>query len=124
MDGHSHHVAQPAHRPGQVEDQGNGQPLPVHLHLRVAGKVFQPGRLQKAMSANTPEDLQRIYHARFEKTAAYRRKVWSVLLPDFFQQYVDPAGTVLDLGAGYGEFINQVQCGKKYAMDLNPGTKA
>jgi len=76
------------------------------------------------MSANTPEDLQRIYHARFEKTAAYRRKVWSVLLPDFFQQYVDPAGTVLDLGAGYGEFINQVKCGKKYAMDLNPGTKA
>jgi SAM-dependent methyltransferase len=27
---------------------------------------------------------------------------------------------VLDLGCGYGEFINNVTCGTKYAMDLNP----
>lgn len=28
--------------------------------------------------------------------------------------------TVLDLGCGYGEFINNVQASKKLAMDLNP----
>jgi SAM-dependent methyltransferase len=27
---------------------------------------------------------------------------------------------VLDLGCGYGEFINQVHCDQKFAMDLNP----
>ena len=27
---------------------------------------------------------------------------------------------VLDLGCGYGEFINQVRCREKFAMDLNP----
>jgi SAM-dependent methyltransferase len=27
---------------------------------------------------------------------------------------------LLDLGCGYGEFINQIQCAKKFAMDLNP----
>jgi thymidine phosphorylase len=30
---------------------------------------------------------------------------------------------VLDLGCGHGEFINNVQCGKKIAMDLNPAAR-
>ncbi len=72
------------------------------------------------MSANQPDELQRIYGARFEKTRDYRKRVWSVLVPEFFQKYVPPSGSVLDLGCGYGEFINAVQCGQKLAMDLNP----
>ena len=72
------------------------------------------------MSAHSSADLRRIYQARFAKTAAYRRQVWRVLIPDFFQQYIQPNDTVLDLGCGYGEFINQVRCGSKLAMDLNP----
>lgn len=72
------------------------------------------------MSANAPADLKRIYEARFESTRRYRERVWSVLLSDFFQKYIGPSEAVLDLGCGYGEFINQVRCGKKYAMDLNP----
>ena len=27
--------------------------------------------------------------------------------------------TVLDIGAGYCEFINNIQCAQKYAIDLN-----
>jgi len=72
------------------------------------------------MSANQPEELRRIYGARFEKNLSYRKKVWGVLVPQFFQKYVAPSATVLDLGCGYGEFINTVQCGRKLAMDLNP----
>jgi SAM-dependent methyltransferase len=72
------------------------------------------------MSANQPEELQRIYGARFEKNQIYRKKVWGILVRDFFQKYVSPAATVLDLGCGYGEFINAIQCGRKLAMDLNP----
>jgi len=71
------------------------------------------------MSANTPADLKRIYKARFERNRDYRRRVWSVLLSDHFQKYVGPNDAVLDLGCGYGEFINQVRCGRKFAMDLN-----
>jgi len=41
---------------------------------------------------------------------------------DYFQQFIRLEDTVLDLGAGYGEFINHVQCAKKYALDLNPDT--
>jgi hypothetical protein len=33
-----------------------------------------------------------------------------------------PDSAVLDLGSGYCEFINQINAGRKYAMDLNPAT--
>ena len=72
------------------------------------------------MSANAPADLQRIYEARFESRRAYRRHIWSLLIGDFFQQFIAPGDAVLDLGCGYGEFINTVRCARKLAMDLNP----
>ncbi len=72
------------------------------------------------MSANPPEDLQRIYALRFEQNLDYRRAVWRILIGDFFQSLVKPTDSVLDLGCGYGEFINQIRCGEKFAMDLNP----
>jgi SAM-dependent methyltransferase len=72
------------------------------------------------MTANQPDELRRIYGARFEKNLAYRRRVWEVLVREFFQSYVPPMAAVLDLGCGYGEFINTIQCTRKLAMDLNP----
>ena len=72
------------------------------------------------MSANVPTDLQRIYEGRFKKNLDYRRAVWRVLIDHFFQKWVQPTDSVLDLGCGYGEFINQVQCEERFAMDLNP----
>ncbi len=72
------------------------------------------------MTANQPEELSRIYGARFEKNLAYRQRVWRGLVRNFFQNYVSPSATGLDLGCGYGEFINNHQCHRKLAMDLNP----
>jgi SAM-dependent methyltransferase len=72
------------------------------------------------MTANQPEELRRLYGTRFEKNLEYRKRVWSVLVPEFFQKYASPAASVLDLGCGYGEFINAIRCGRKLAMDLNP----
>src|ERR1039457_7375243 len=72
------------------------------------------------MSANSARELQKIYGARFAQNLAYRRKVWNVLVPSFFQKYVALGDAVLDLGCGYGEFINTIRCGQKFAMDLNP----
>jgi SAM-dependent methyltransferase len=72
------------------------------------------------MSANSAEDLRRIYAARFSANLEYRQAIWKVLIRDFFQRYISPGDAVLDLGCGYGEFINQVPCREKFAMDLNP----
>jgi SAM-dependent methyltransferase len=69
---------------------------------------------------NSTAQLQEIYQRRFGSTAAYRQRVWSVLTKQFFPKYVSAESDVLDLGCGYGEFINQIRCRKKYALDLNP----
>ena len=64
--------------------------------------------------------LSAIYQRRFSRTAAYRNRVWRVLTASFFNAWIKPEATVLDLGCGYGEFINNVRAGRKLAMDLNP----
>ncbi|MEI6860754.1 MAG: class I SAM-dependent methyltransferase [Verrucomicrobiota bacterium] len=69
---------------------------------------------------NSPSELSKIYHRRFARTMAYRNRVWQVLTQEFFHRWVRPDATVLDLGCGYGEFINNVAAGRKLAMDLNP----
>jgi len=74
------------------------------------------------MSTHTPEELQRMYGARFSSNLDYRKQVWTVLVADTFSRYVQPTDSVLDLGCGYGEFINTIQCRKKFGMDLNPDT--
>ncbi len=40
-------------------------------------------------------------------------------MTDFFQQYIDKDDTVLDVGCGYGDFINYVKAKKKLAVDIN-----
>lgn len=71
---------------------------------------------------NAGDDLQTIYSQRFATNQAYRQKVWQVLIAGFFKQFITPTASVLDLGCGYGEFINQIAAGKKYGMDLNADT--
>jgi SAM-dependent methyltransferase len=68
-------------------------------------------------------ELEVIYGNRFRTTELYRTEVWKTLIRHWFQAYVSPEATVLDLGCGYGEFINNIQCARKYGMDLNPSTK-
>lgn len=70
------------------------------------------------------ENLQRIYQRRFNSTAAYRNRVWSVLTRSFFSRWIGSDSAVLDLGCGYGEFINNVRAARKFAMDLNPDSPA
>ena len=70
--------------------------------------------------AETTQDLQDIYRRRFSGTQAYRNRVWLVLTSSFFSRWIAPMDAVLDLGCGYGEFINNIRAGQKWAMDLNP----
>lgn len=65
-------------------------------------------------------DLAREYRRRFGDKIAYRNEVWSVLTRQYFQRLIPADAAVLDLGAGWGEFIRQIEAGRKFAMDLNP----
>jgi SAM-dependent methyltransferase len=65
-------------------------------------------------------DLERIYAARFGARRDDRRRLWETLVDAHFQRYIGPTDTVLDVAAGYCEFINAVEAGRKIAVDLNP----
>jgi len=69
------------------------------------------------------QELESIYRQRFTGRQEYRNRVWQVLIGSFFQKFVAVDASVLDLGCGYGEFINNVRCATKYGMDLNPTSR-
>jgi SAM-dependent methyltransferase len=43
-----------------------------------------------------------------------------VLCADFFQRFVAPTDAVVDIGAGYCEFVNNIRAARKIAVDVNP----
>ncbi|ALG68824.1 class I SAM-dependent methyltransferase [Beggiatoa leptomitoformis] len=69
-------------------------------------------------------DLQKIYSTRFlEEELPAKNRIWKVICEDFLSKFIKKTDTVVDIGAGYCEFINNIQCGKKIAIDLNPDVK-
>lgn len=68
----------------------------------------------------TLQDLVKEYRSRFAGVAEYRDRVWGVLTKRFFQSFISESASVLDLGAGHGEFIRNIAASEKIAMDLNP----
>ena len=69
-----------------------------------------------------PNELTQIYERRFKEVEQYRNRIWQVLIGSFFSKWIRPDHAVLDLGCGFGEFINNVNAAKRYGMDLNPAT--
>jgi SAM-dependent methyltransferase len=68
-------------------------------------------------------ELEHIYAIRFGKRQADRNLMWKTLVDAYFQRFIGPEDTVLELAAGYCEFINTIRCGAKVAVDLNPTVK-
>ena len=71
-------------------------------------------------SARRREQLAKEYQLRFAAHREYRNAVWRILTADVFQQFVPPDGTVVDVGSGWGEFINNITAADRIAIDLNP----
>jgi SAM-dependent methyltransferase len=55
------------------------------------------------------------FSTRFTEDAN-RKKVWEKLTP-FFQKYIGESSNVVEIGAGYCYFINQIKAGRKIAVD-------
>lgn len=74
-----------------------------------------------------PKILDRIdnlYDIRFsQKEKDSRNKLWKVLCENFIQKYIKKSDTVLDLAAGYCNFINNINCKNKIALDINSEIK-
>lgn len=64
------------------------------------------------------------YRNRFPKSEwQLRNAMWKTLCNDYFQQFVKKGDTVMDMAAGYCEFINNIKCKTKIAVDINSDLK-
>lgn len=75
------------------------------------------------MSTDSADMLETIYKRRFGPDVAFRKQLWKVLCQRFFQRFIAPGDTVLEVGAGYCEFTNNIQAKRRLAVDLNPSTE-
>jgi SAM-dependent methyltransferase len=50
-----------------------------------------------------------------------REVLWQTLCKYYFQKLVPPEACVLDIGSGYGNFINNIRCRRRIAVDRWPG---
>ena len=65
--------------------------------------------------------LSRLYRHRFPEESLYKRaQVWKVLCRSWFKLYIPPDSRVLEVAAGYCEFINNIEAAERVAVDLNP----
>jgi SAM-dependent methyltransferase len=83
---------------------------------------MQQDKTRSAERFSPGADLEETYARRFAGAEERRKAVWQVLNRRFFQRWVPPSSTVLDLGAGYCEFINSIEASQRLALDLNPAT--
>jgi SAM-dependent methyltransferase len=69
------------------------------------------------------KDLAALYRLRFAEAELPRKNaIWKVLCENYFNKFVAPTDTVIDVACGYGEFINNIHAGEKIGIDLNPDT--
>lgn len=70
---------------------------------------------------NGPSSLERLYRHRFDdRSREAKQRLWRVLVRSFFQKWVSPSSAVLDLGCGFGEFLNHLRCARRAGVDVNP----
>lgn len=63
------------------------------------------------------------YHGSRLAEDQKRGAVWRALWRYVFRHRIGPDDSVLDLGAGYGDFINSVTARRRIAVDLWPGLR-
>jgi len=69
-------------------------------------------------------EVKELYRNRFNRDELARKdKLWQILCRHFFQRFVPEDAVVVDLGAGYCEFVNNIKARFKYAVDINEDTK-
>lgn len=60
------------------------------------------------------------YHQTRFASDQRRDILWKTLCESYFQRLVKESDAVLDLGCGYGSFINNIRCARKTAIDQWP----
>jgi SAM-dependent methyltransferase len=68
--------------------------------------------------------VDRIYRNRFPREVLTRRAAtWKVICDCWLARFIPRDGRVLEVAAGYCEFINTITAAERVAVDLNPETR-
>lgn len=69
-----------------------------------------------------PDQDRGVVEKYFDVVMRYdpRRKIVWREIAKFVQRFISADAAVLELGAGYCDFINHIVCGRKYVLDINP----
>jgi SAM-dependent methyltransferase len=104
-----------------MEPSGIERFRPGRRYSRVFAARTQAMEINEAGRDIEAGAICRIYARRFALQGLDRRnRVWKVLCREWFQRFIPPGAAVLDIGAGYGEFINHIEARERHALDLNP----
>lgn len=63
-----------------------------------------------------------IYKNRFTDLKQ-KNKIWEIITKNYFQNFINYNDIVLDIPCGNCEFINNINCRKKIAIDINKDSK-
>ena len=70
-------------------------------------------------------DHTKIYNRRFDtKERENKKRLWNIFIRHFLKKYIGCDSTIIDIGAGNCEFINQINCKRKIAVDSNQDLKS
>ena len=70
------------------------------------------------------KEIEYLYKQRFSpKELRKKDRIWEIVCKQVLCKYIPEGSFVMDVGAGYCEFINHVKAKKKIAVDKNPQTR-
>jgi SAM-dependent methyltransferase len=87
---------------------------------RQLGPIEKPGRERAAFD---PTSVKAIYSRRFPPHELEKKlKIWAALSPFWARRFPPNTVSVLEIGAGEGEFLDHATAARRVAIDINPAT--
>lgn len=82
------------------------------------------GPPSRARAAFDPGAVKALYSRRFsERELAKKRAIWRGLAPFFAKRFPEGTRSILEIGAGEGEFLDHATAERRLAIDLNPAVE-
>src|SRR5215217_4494252 len=104
--------------PDHLPPAGRGQQGRQHQQLARLHR-WRPDDLRNFVRMETTGMIEGYHDTRLAHDPR-RDAVWKALWQYYFRHRIRPTDTVLDLGCGYGDFINNVAAARRIAIDVWP----
>jgi len=95
--------------------------LLARTSARPLGAIERPGR---ARAAFDPGSVKSLYSRRFSEHELRKKDaIWAALAPFFAKRFPENTRSILEIGAGEGEFLDHARAERRVAIDVNPSVE-